>query len=173
MPVASVLITLDVVDGPVLKLTLPTVWSVAMTWSDDEDVDEVSRSDLIYPVVPLCLTLDHPFDSCSSTSTLVPFASVLTMLAEVDALARKLTEPTVLSVVPAPDDEPEDAPDSESKSDLIYPSVPLCLTFDHPLDSFANTSTLVLAASVLIMLDVVDGPDLMLTDPVVLSVPIA
>jgi len=95
------------------------------------------------------------------------------MLAEVDALARKLTEPTVLSVVPAPDAEPEDAPDSESKSDLIYPSAPLDLTFDQPLDSCANTSTLVLDASVLIILDVVDGPDLIFTDPVVFSVPTA
>ena len=171
MPAASVLIMPAVVVGPALKLTPPTVLSVAIACPDaapDADI----KSDLINPVVPLCLTLDHPSDCCSRTSTLVFAASVLIMLALVDELALKLTEPMVLSVAGAPD-EPPDAPDSDSKSDLIKPSVPLCLTLDHPFDSFASISTLVFAASVLTILDVVDEPDLKLTEPVVLRVPTA
>jgi len=87
------------------------------------------------------------------------------MLVSVDGPDLKLTTSVVLRVVGAWDD-----PDSDSKSDLIKPSVSLCLTLDHPFDCCSRISTLVLAASVLSMLSLVEGPDLMFTMPLVLSV---
>ena len=127
------------------------------------------RSDLINPSVLLCLTLDHPFACCSSTSTLVPGDSVLTMLLVVDGPDLRFTVPFVLS----DDDDVFAAPDDDNKSVRIKPSVPLCLTLDHPFAWFSSTSTLVPVESVLNILSSVDAPALKLTDPVVLRVPIA
>jgi len=46
-------------------LTVPVVLSVVPADPDDEDEDEPevdNKSDLMKPFVPLCLTLDQPFD---------------------------------------------------------------------------------------------------------------
>jgi len=160
-----------VVDGPVLKLAPAGVPIRIMPTTPPEPPVALSKSDLINPEVPLCLTLDHPLDKVSTTSTLVPASSSLRMLDEVDARALRLTEPTVLSVAPACPEEPV----ALSKSDLINPVVPECLTRDHPSAWFSSTSTLVFAASVVRMFaeDEVDVLDLRLTVPMVLSVAIA
>jgi hypothetical protein len=64
-------------DGLVLKFTLPVVLRVPTDVVDDEDEElfdepepplppplvRVRKSDLINPVDPLCLTLDHPAGS--------------------------------------------------------------------------------------------------------------
>ena len=93
------------------------------------DDDSVNRSDLMNPLEPLCVTLDHPFDCCSCTSTLVPADRVFTTLLLVEGPDLRFTLPVVRSVV-----EAASAPDSDSRSVRMYPSVPLCLTFDHPFD---------------------------------------
>jgi hypothetical protein len=51
-------------------------------------------------------------------------------------------------------------PPTPNKSDLINPSSLLCLTLDQPLDRFSRTVTLVFISSVLIILWLVDAPDL-------------
>jgi hypothetical protein len=51
-------------------------------------------------------------------------------------------------------------PPTPSKSDLMKPSELLCLTLDQPFDKFSNTVTLVFISSVLIILWLVDAPDL-------------
>jgi len=91
------------------------------------------------------------------------------MLLLVDGPDLRLTVPFVLSVV----DAALAAPDSESKSERMNPSVPLCLTLDQPFAWFSSTSTLVRADRVLMILSLVDAPALKLTEPVVLRVPIA
>jgi len=83
------------VDGPDLRFTVLAVQRFVDVW---DEVELVSRSDLMKPFVPLCLTLDHPFDWFSSTSTLVLSASVLTMLLSVDDADLRFTVPVVLRV---------------------------------------------------------------------------
>jgi len=100
--------------------------------SSTELVPAPSRSDLMKPSVPFCLTLDHPFDWFSKTSTLVLACRSLIMLWLVDGPDLKLTPVTVLNVAIAePDEDDEDEPDADNRSDLIKPFVPLCLTFDQ------------------------------------------
>jgi len=61
----NVLKILLLVDGPDLMLTVPVVRSVPVEDPDEDEDDEPdadSRSDLMKPFVPLCRTLDQPFD---------------------------------------------------------------------------------------------------------------
>ena len=127
------------------------------------------KSDLIKPSVPLWLTLDHPFDWLSRSTTLVFLSSVLIMLLLVEGPALRFTPVEVqrLELCDA------SAPSCERRSDLIKPVEPLCLTLDHPFDWFSNTSTLVRADNVLIMSASVDALDLRFTLPLVLRVDIA
>ena len=127
VPADKVLIIVDDVDALCRRLTLPTVRRVVVVPGSPD----VSKSDLIKPVVPLWVTLDQsPWTD--NTSTDVPSGSVLIILAEVDALERRLTLPIVFSVAitspvpdeepPPPDDEPPEgaaAPAYLKKSDLI------------------------------------------------------
>lgn len=92
-------------------------------------------------------------------------ASVLIDLSFVDGPSLSLTALTVLRVVCW-----LGAPDADNKSDLMNPSVLLCLTLDQPFDCCSKTSTLVFDANVLIIPEVVEEPALMLTAPVVLNV---
>jgi len=82
-----------------------------------------------------------------------------------------LTVPVVFNVPVDDPDEDDDEPDAERKSDLMNPFVPLCLTLDQS-PCVPVTSTLVFADSVLIILWLVDAPDLKLTALVVFNVPV-
>ena len=116
------------VEGPALRFTVPFVLSVVEVATGPS----VSRSDLMKPSDPLCLTLDQPFDWASINSTLVPIARTLMTFAFVDADALRFTPPVVLSVVPLP--LPEVCAASVRKLLLTKPTVPLCLILDQPFD---------------------------------------
>jgi len=151
-----------------------------------EVAPDVSRSDLMKPVVPLWVTLDQLF-SFDKTSTDVPNGNVLIMLAVVEALLRRLTLPIVLSVpiispdggvvspVPGEPDEPPDGLEvvfvNLRKSDLIKPVLPPTVTFDQPAGSCSLTSTLVLALTTDIELALVDADERRCTPAVVRNEP--
>jgi len=63
-----------------------------------EPLERVRKSDLIKPVVPPTFTLDQPAGLCSSTSTLVPARTVLSMFAVVDPDDLRLTPSVVRNV---------------------------------------------------------------------------
>jgi len=124
------------VDGPDLKFTAPDVLSVAITVSDDVEAGaagddagvedaavepplppRVKKSDLMKPVDPFDLTLDHPAGLCSKTSTLVPATTVSKTLDVIEADALKLTPSVVRNVA-------ELFIGNFKKSDLIKPVDP-------------------------------------------------
>jgi len=171
----SDLIIDESVDGPVLMLTVPVVFKVAMTSLVDAaaavvdklPLPRVRKSDLIKPDLPSTLTFDQPAGSCSVTSTLVPFMTVPTTLESVDAADLMLTPSVVRNVAAV-------FPIGNlRKSDLIYPvEFPVC-TFDQPAGSCSRTSTFVPASTTKIVEASVEGSDLRLTLSVVRNVPAA
>ena len=101
-------------DGLDLRFTLPVVLSVVDDPEDGEPDEEpapvasvpaalpspprVRKSDLINPFLPSTLTFDQPAGSCSVTSTLVPFSTVVNLFDVVDAEALTFTPAVVLNV---------------------------------------------------------------------------
>jgi len=172
--------TLLLVDGPALRLTLAVVANVTGCGGvAGEEPVSVKKSDLMKPVVPFCLTLDQS-PCIPRTSTLVFGVSVLIMLWLNDAPVLKLTAPVVRIVaitVSAGGGVPVDvpplalpSPPRVRKSDLIKPLIPFALTLDQPAGSCSVTSTQEPLATVVTTRESIDAEALTLTPAVVVNV---
>ena len=119
--------TLRLKDIPVrTSTTRRLVLRGRMLFTSDHSINSTaglmpSKSDLIYPLPKLVLTLDHPLDSFANTSIVVFFGRSFTTLVDVEGPSRRFISPVVFTVAIGCSTFPV----GEIKSDLIKPFVPL------------------------------------------------